>query len=385
MPEKARIEQIVAKTVSQVLDSHIPQLKDELVQRVLQELQPVLEKAQSGKGGASNGPGASANHLLKAISSIHAGTTQKEILRSLLDSTVLYCGRAALFVIKTGTATGWQGRAFSNSDDIKDFPLDVTSGVAAAVMQSRKASLGSSGEIDSEFVSRFGAPADDQVLLLPLLLKDKLAALVYTDAGTHAGASMDTAALELLVTATSAWLEVSSLRKQAQKEGAPEGTVSEKSEAAAAPVQSVSSFSDPFASHPPTHTPAAPPPVAEQARAAAAAAEVESAPLPTVVQAHAPEPPPQASPEDAEIHRKAQRFARLLLDEIKLYNQVKVTEGRKNRDLYDRLKEDIDKSRMTYQKRYGNTAAASGDYLTQELLRSLAEDDISLMGPNFRR
>jgi len=62
-----------------------------------------------------------------------------------------------------------------------------------------------------------------------------------------------------------------------------------------------------------------------------------------------------------------------------------VTEGRKNRDLYDRLKEDIDKSRMTYQKRYGNTAAASGDYLTQELLRSLAEDDISLMGPNFRR
>jgi hypothetical protein len=358
-------------------------LKDELVQRVLQELQPVLERAQSGKGGASNGPGASANHLLKAISSIHAGTTQKEILRSLLDSTVLYCGRAALFVIKTGTATGWQGRAFSNSDDIKDFPLDVTSGVAAAVMQSRKASLGSSGEIDSEFVSRFGAPADDQVLLLPLLLKDKLAALVYTDAGTHAGASMDATALELLVTATSAWLEVASLRKQAQKEGAPEGTVSEKSEAAAVPVQSVSSFSDPFASRPPMHTPAAPPPVAEQARAAAAAAEVESAPLPAVV--HAPEPPPQASPEDAEIHRKAQRFARLLLDEIKLYNQVKVTEGRKNRDLYDRLKEDIDKSRMTYQKRYGNTAAASGDYLTQELLRSLAEDDISLMGPNFRR
>jgi hypothetical protein len=386
MPEKARIEQIVANTVSQVLDSQIPQLKDELVQRVLQELQPALASAQAGKGAAGGGSGASAAHLLKAISSIHAGTTQKEILRSLLDSTVLYCGRAALFVIKAGTATGWQGRAFSNSDDIKDFSLDVTSGVAAAVMQSRKASLGSSGELDSQFVSQFGAPADDQVLLLPLLLKDKLAALVYTDAGTHSGATMDAAALELLVTATSAWLEVASLRKQAQKEGTPEGTVSEKSEAAPAPVQSVSSFSDPFASHPPMHTPVAPPPVVEQAMAAAASAEVESAPLPTVVpEAHAPEPPPQASPEDAETHRKAQRFARLLLDEIKLYNQVKVTEGRKNRDLYDRLKEDIDKSRMTYQKRYGNTVAASGDYLTQELLRSLAEDDISLMGPNFRR
>jgi hypothetical protein len=384
MPEKARIEQIVARTVSQVLDSHIPQLQDELVQRVLQELQPALEKAQSGNSGAGGGPGAGAAHLLKAICLIHAGTTQKEILRSLLDSTVLYCGRAALFVIKTGTATGWQGRAFSNSDDIKDFPLDVSSGVAAAVMQSRKASRGSSAELDAQFVSRFGAAADDQVLLLPLLLKDKLAALVYADAGQDAGSGVDTAALELLVTATSAWLEVASLRKQAQKEGAPEGAVSEKSETPA-PVQSVSSFSDPFASHPPLHTPAAPPPVVEQAMAAAATADVESAPLPAVRQEPAPEPLPQASKEDAEIHRKAQRFARLLLDEIKLYNQVKVTEGRKHRDLYDRLKEDIDKSRMTYQKRYGNTSAASGDYLTQEILRSLAEDDISLMGPNFRR
>jgi hypothetical protein len=53
--------------------------------------------------------------------------------------------------------------------------------------------------------------------------------------------------------------------------------------------------------------------------------------------------------------------------------------------LYDRLKEDIDKSRGTFQKRYGNTAAASADYFQSELLRSLAEDDISIMGSNFRR
>jgi hypothetical protein len=91
------------------------------------------------------------------------------------------------------------------------------------------------------------------------------------------------------------------------------------------------------------------------------------------------------SPEDADVHRKAQRFARLLVDEIKLYNQAKVAEGRRNKDLYDRLKEDIDKSRGTFQKRYGNTAAASADYFQSELLRSLAEDDISIMGSNFRR
>ena len=84
------------------------------------------------------------------------------------------------------------------------------------------------------------------------------------------------------------------------------------------------------------------------------------------------------------MHRKAQRFARLLMDEIKLYNQAKVADGRKHKDIYDRLKEDIEKSRATYLKRYGNTSAASGNYFNQELIRSLAEDDVSLLGKNFQ-
>ena len=73
------------------------------------------------------------------------------------------------------------------------------------------------------------------------------------------------------------------------------------------------------------------------------------------------------------------------MDEIKLYNQAKVAEGRKNKDLYDRLKEDIEKSRGTFQKRYGNSVAAGADYFSQEVVRSLAEDDASIMGTNFRR
>jgi hypothetical protein len=154
-------------------------------------------------------------------------------------------------------------------------------------------------------------------------------------------------------------------------------------------VQTVSSFSDPFASHSPKHSaaaaaapafePAAPEPgqveVVSASAAAAHAASIASSDGGRMA----------LSEEDAETHRKAQRFARLLVDEIKLYNQAKVTEGRKNKDLYDRLKEDIEKSRATYKKRYGNTVAASTDYFQTELVRSLAEDDISIMGANFRR
>ena len=73
------------------------------------------------------------------------------------------------------------------------------------------------------------------------------------------------------------------------------------------------------------------------------------------------------------------------MDEIKLYNQPKVAEGRQNRDLYERLKEDIDKSRATYDKRYRDSAVAGTDYFTQELIRILADNDVALMGGSFPR
>jgi hypothetical protein len=156
--------------------------------------------------------------------------------------------------------------------------------------------------------------------------------------------------------------------------------------AVAAPVQTVSTFSDPFAAHTPKHIAPEPTPetepaaeVVEVAVHSAAANAAASAP------AAAADPFAGMSPEDADTHRKAQRFARLLVDEIKLYNQAKVAEGRRNRDLYDRLKEEIEKSRSTFQKRYGNTVAASGDYFQKEVVRSLAEDDYSVMGANFRK
>lgn len=357
MPEKSA-EEIVRTAVAQALERQLASFRDSVVQEVLQQVGPALS-AKPPQGG-SNAAG-----LQKAVARIQAGTTQKEILRALLDNTVLYCGRAALFVVKNGTATGWQGTAFSNNDAVKDFVLDINSGTAARVMQARNPENSSASDFDQNFVSRFGAPADGKIALLPLLLKDKISALIYADGGSQAGA-LDAAALDVLVRATGAWLEVVSQRKQAQKDGPPEPEMH-----AAPPVN------DPFAAHAPAHSAKAQPlPKNEPAIAMSAAASSNGASVAAA---------PALSAEDAEVHRKAQRFARLLMDEIKLYNQAKVSEGRKHKDLYDRLQEDIEKSRATYQKRYGNTAAASGDYFNQELIRSLAEDDVSLLGKNFQR
>jgi hypothetical protein len=375
MSQKNGIEQIVTKAVSGALEAHLPQLREELVRRVIKEVLPQLQGASSASGHDAF------QHLLKSVCAVHAASTQRDILRTLLDNAVQHCGRVALFVVKGGSATGWQARAFADNDAVKDFALDAGAGLVARVLDGHTALSGKSKEMDHKFISQFGKPAQDHCLLVPLTLRDKVAALLYADAGVDEDGHVDEAALELLVMSTATWLEVVSQRKAAPKDVVADGvserteTPTTKASAAQAPA-----FNDPFAAHTPAYAKAA-------AAGSSATGAVQSLDA-SQAGAAAPENSNAfagMSPEDADTHRKAQRFARLLVDEIKLYNQAKMTEGRKNKDLYDRLREDIDKSRSTFQKRFGNTAAGPGDYFNQEIIRSLAEDDVSLLGPNFKR
>jgi hypothetical protein len=373
---RTELRQTVEQAVAQAIAAQMPKLQSQIVQQVLEVLPAQLGEAPLP---AREETGS----LVRAVSNIHAGSTQKEILRALLDTGSAYCSRIALFVVKAGSASGWQSRGLADDATVKDFPLDLSTGPVAHTYQNRVATPGNIAEMGGQFGSHFGRPANEQVLVLPLTLKDKVAALVYADGGESG--KLDADALELLVIATSAWLEVTSLRKHAPAK--EDGDAAARAEIPAAPVHTVStvsSFSDPFAAHAPKHVPAS---VPIEAEPAAEVVEVASTHAGSAAAAPAAATDPLAglSPEDADVHRKAQRFARLLVDEIKLYNQAKVAEGRRNKDLYDRLKEDIDKSRGTFQKRYGSTAAASVDYFQAELLRSLAEDDISIMGANFRR
>ncbi len=90
-------------------------------------------------------------------------------------------------------------------------------------------------------------------------------------------------------------------------------------------------------------------------------------------------PAASAAPEDA-THDEARRLARLLVSEIKLYNEEQVEDGRRNRDIYERLKEDIDRSRQMYEERVDERIRNTTDYFYQELVRILAGGDPKAMG-----
>ncbi len=87
------------------------------------------------------------------------------------------------------------------------------------------------------------------------------------------------------------------------------------------------------------------------------------------------------APADGDERRdEARRFAKLLVSEIKLYNEKAVLEGRQHGDLYPRLKEDIDRSRQMYDERIPEDVRSSSNFFYEELVRILAEGRAESLG-----
>jgi hypothetical protein len=353
MTDQDWIHEVVGRVASEVLERHAADLQAELVRRAVEEVQPAL----AARGGGSE-------KLLAAVAAVQASSGQRDILNTLLDQTAGFCARSVLFVVKQEVATVWQALGFEDDNAVRDFALDSRTRLLQHVLGKREPATGDTAQMDSRFLDTFGVPVNGECHLLPLFLKDKVAAVLYADAGT-ANASCERASLDLLARFTSIWLEAQGGRKAAPEEAPVEPSPTEAQKPSAAGLSADS-------------------PEWSQGGAAVAVARVpEPAPVapgtPAVAAA-----PAAMSAADADTHKRAQRFARLLIDEIKLYNKGKVEEGLKQRDLYDRLHDDIDKSRASYAKRYGSTAAVAGDYFVQELIRGLAQGDATTLGPNFK-
>jgi hypothetical protein len=79
----------------------------------------------------------------------------------------------------------------------------------------------------------------------------------------------------------------------------------------------------------------------------------------------------------------AQRFARVKIAEIQLYQAPAVKSGRAAKDLYGRLKPNIDAAREAFKERFLTPGNETADYIHAELMRALANDDATLLGPGY--
>jgi len=91
-----------------------------------------------------------------------------------------------------------------------------------------------------------------------------------------------------------------------------------------------------------------------------------------------PSPSPGEADRD-EADAAARRYAKLLVSEIKLYHQGDVVQGCRERDLASRLGGEMARARAMYEQRVPALVRQRTDYFREELVRTLADGDPSLL------
>jgi hypothetical protein len=86
------------------------------------------------------------------------------------------------------------------------------------------------------------------------------------------------------------------------------------------------------------------------------------------------------SPEEQELHRRANRVAKVSMQDIKMLRPEQVRLGRQNKDLCIRLKDDIEKAHREYDRRFKPIMDHPVDYFYRWMVEILAEGDAHALG-----
>ena len=357
-----------------------------------------------------------------AVAEIAEQTSQGEILKTLVNRAASFAPRVAFFAIKTDKAIGWRGRGFEGSIGDAAVPqisiqLDGDNVLTDVVTSLTTWSGGPHSHSENHvLLNRLGDEPPQHIVAVPLNVRKRAVAVLYADSGSLDSEAINLEALEALVQVAGLAVDLLAGRAPAKAPAAevthvqPAPVESAPAEAVPEPAATadVSSYAPEreYASYEPAAVESAveevaaepvPAEVVEESRPsdfaevveAAESVDVEPAPVASAESQPAPrrrygsdvELPISVSGEDERrLHVDARRFARLLVSEIKLYNEQKVQEGRSQSDLYDRLREYIDRSREMYDKRVKPEVAQSYDYFHHELVNTLAEGDAGKLG-----
>ncbi|MCZ6651297.1 MAG: hypothetical protein O7D35_11585 [Acidobacteria bacterium] len=404
--------------LEELIESHVSSLRADF-RRLLDDL-PVHASSPEEAPDASDHAAALAQ-LKLSVDTIHAAANQREMAYRLLDAAGHQAARAALFLTREETCVGFEARAFNHEgvpfDQMRVSPEEGDP-LRNALLGQETMHLHGSSLVGSCLAPWLAESEAQQVCLAPVVVGGQTVAILYADSGesTEAG-GIHPESIEILTSVAAMFLE--RLRRPAptasQDEAATTGTSIPDS---AQPEPQPDSPDSVLAAHVvepepqadiPEEIPAAPSlevvdlaatqMVATSAQEATPTAEpptpafdasatvalsdmpgfaTEEAILPADDMAAAPaaagvedlQPEPQ-------IDEDAQRFARLLVSEIVMYNEVQVKAGQKKGDLLTRLKEPIQRSRESYLERFGSQAISCFD---EELVKTLAQGDPSLMG-----
>jgi hypothetical protein len=419
--EIAALQSQLNESLSRLLDRQSEvQLDGGVASSILEHLRAAHEEGIDLAASESSRAKASSDMAIvkAAISEIDGQGSQAEILKALINRASAFAPRVAFFVIKGDQSIGWRARGFEGTvgDNVVQqvsFPVAADTAVGS-VARSRETWSGGPGSHaeDHVILNRFGDEPPARIVAMPLVVRNRTVAVLYADSANLDSEAINLEALETLVKVSGMAVELLAARSAPARQKAPAAEAPAEDQPAYTPVAEYDEITPvveesappdverfephPIAAESPVEAPAAEtelsrveaePSAVEATPAVESHPSVETAPAPTPLKrrygADLELPIEVADDEERRLHNDARRFARLLVSEIKLYNERQVIEGRAQSDLYVRLREYIDRSREMYDKRVKPEVAQKYDYFHHELVNTLAEGDMAKLGSGY--
>jgi hypothetical protein len=346
------------------------------------------------------------------MAEVDTGANLTEVLTSLVNESAKQVDRVAMFIIKGANAVGWYAKGFDNNDAVKQIQVPLGNDTIFRNVQNDRSPVlfdpNTAGQTVAS-LSRMGA-LGSSAIAAPMVLRDKLAAVLYCDT-TGSMSDPQAAFIDSIVRFAAKTTDLLSFvpRTPGARPAPPVVAAGASSSAAPAAPRPAAPPAAPAApaggdgggtvmftpsqvaamqqtSTAPPPAPAAPPAAAPARGDGSGTVMFTASQMDQMRQQMSQMKPaapaaPALSPEETKAHEDAKRFARLIVSEIKLYNEAKVTEGRKAKDLFARLKEDIERGRQMYHDRISPGLRNNTNYFHDELVRLLAGGDPSALGP----
>lgn len=421
--EIAELQSRLNESLSQLLDRQSEvQLDGSVAASIMEHLRAAHEQGVDLAASESSRAKASSDMAIvkAAVTEITEKSSQAEILKALVNRAASFAPRVAFFAIKSEKAIGWRGRGFEGSvgdNSIQQITIPMSGDTLISDVAKSRTTWSGGAHSHSEnhvLLNRLGQEAPQRIVGVPLCVRQRAVAVLYADSGGLDSEAINLEALETLAQVSGMAVELLAGQALAPSP-APEA---ERAQEQPAPYEPASGYAPEreyeVAEYAPQETAveevAAPEvspevvsePASQPTEIVEEVIEAHSGPLESPVETeHFPvaEEPAASQPagrrrygadvelpvavsgdEERRLHIDARRFAKLLVSEIKLYNEQKVSEGRAQNDLYNRLREYIDRSREMYDKRVKPEVAQSYDYFHHELVHTLAEGDIAKLG-----
>ncbi len=132
----------------------------------------------------------SIDHIHQFTKEISSSVNQLSLIKNLLEGINHYCQRSALFLLRDDKLVGWKGKGFTSStgsiadEEIKKvfFSLSADT-IFKKVLNSKESYFGvPNSQLDDHLIySRFGGDLPKSVFILPFFVKGKPQAVIYTD------------------------------------------------------------------------------------------------------------------------------------------------------------------------------------------------------------